>query len=394
MYKRIIFLLIVTLGICFCSIAQKKNYSAIDKLMLQIPDSLTSTTQGIASYINTNFTGQNDRSRAIFIWIAKNISYDYNNMFALNFYENTFNKVNTVLKTRKGICMHFAELFCDIANKTGINSYEIYGYTKQNDFVDYLPHAWCAAKIDTSWYIFDPTFGSGYIENSKFVKEVNNNFFKASPEKMIKSHMPFDPLWQFTYYPVTVKEFYDGKDSKKTADRYFNFNDTLASYEKQPKLEQLVSSNRRIEKNGTKNSIVFEWLQHNKREIEYCKSQIEYNKKKALSDQINSAGNSYNAGVNLMNIFINYMNSQFTPVKPDSVIKQMIDTVESCYTKAREQLSNITNTDSATTVMITNINNLINTADSNLKEQKAFVEKYIGTAVKNRKSLFYNKTKM
>ena len=155
-------IIVILLGLFSAVIAQKQNiYQQTDKLALQIPDSLAQSTAGIAGYINSNFNNSTDKSRAAFIWIAKNIQYDVENMFALNFAQNTAEIVEKVLKTRKGICRHYAELFNDIARQTGIKTYVISGYTRQQGYVDYLPHAWCAGLIDSAWYLFDPTWGSG-----------------------------------------------------------------------------------------------------------------------------------------------------------------------------------------------------------------------------------------
>jgi len=95
-------------------------------------------------------------------------------MYALNFYAKTEDKITKALKTRRGICENYATLFMDICNKTGIKSFVVEGYTKQNGFADYIPHAWSAALIDTTWYLFDPTWGSGYVNNGKFVSKINN----------------------------------------------------------------------------------------------------------------------------------------------------------------------------------------------------------------------------
>jgi transglutaminase/protease-like cytokinesis protein 3 len=51
------------------------------------------------------------------------------------------------------------KIFKEIANKVGIDTETISGYTKQNGAVDPMSHAWCASKIDNQWYIFDPTWG-------------------------------------------------------------------------------------------------------------------------------------------------------------------------------------------------------------------------------------------
>lgn len=376
--------LILLFGIAIGINAQKQTneFTAVDKLALQIPDSLTKTANGLSDYINSKFTSQSDKSRAIFIWTTNNIQYDIENMFAINFYQTTSEIIDKVLKTKKGVCMHYAELYNSTANKVGVKSYVIAGYTKQNGFVDYIPHAWCASFIDSAWYIIDPTWGSGYIQNSKFVKKTNEFYFKAKPEQMVKSHMPFDPLWQFLNYPVTNQEFYEGKTGINKNKPYFNYPDTLMQFEQQSDILKLKSSSRRIEQNGVKNSLVFDMLQHNKREIEYHKNKI-------LVEAYNSAVTMYNDGINRLNRFIDYRNKQFTPTRPDNEIKEMVDLADKSLSSSREKLKEIKNPDSNTANSITQLNKSIDEAVLNLNEQKAFLEKYFKTGKLFRKSLFY-----
>jgi hypothetical protein len=388
-------LLPILLGFCIPMKAQKTpaakisasrtiEYASVDNLMLKIPDSLTVSTTQIALYINSNFNNQTDKSRAIFCWITKNIAYDLDNMFAINFYQNNEELVNSALKTRKGICMHYSRLFTDIAVKTGIKSVVISGYTKQNGFVDYIPHAWCAALIDSTWSLFDPTWGSGFIENKKFVTKTNNYYFKTKPEQLIKSHIPFDPMWEFLNYPVSNKEFYAGQTQVNTSKPYFDFIDTLKAYEKKAEINQLIAATYRIEKNGVSNSLIYDRLQHNNREIEYLKSKINV----AKTDQYNEAVHNYNEGINLLNDFINYRNKQFTPLKPDPQLKEMLDTVGTVLNKAHLQLLHIKQPEANLTAMISQLNKMINDMESNLEEQRSFLNKYLATPKFFRKGLF------
>ena len=385
--RKIVFLILLS-GIWSGVIAQNDNdFKAIDNIMLQIPESSTRSTQAIAGYINSNYTSANDKSRAIFIWIATNIRYDVANMFAIKTDISPNESIAKTLKTRKGVCENYANLFNAIAGKVGIKSYFIAGYTKQNGVVDNLPHAWCAAFIDSAWYMFDPTWGSGFLQNSKFVKQVNDFYFKTTPEQIIRSHIPFDPLWQFLNYPITHQEFYEDKNQENTYKQFFSFKDTLAIYENQSEIERLISSNKRIESSGVKNSLIQDMLQYNQRNIE-----VYYNNLNV--DQYNSAGNSFNNGVNLLNIFINYRNKQFTPKKTDSELQQMIDTIETSLKNARDQLESIKNTDANTSTMVNHLYKSIRDATASFNEQKSFLEKYLRTGKMFRKALFYKYTWM
>ena len=199
--------------------------------------------------------------------------------------------------------------------------------------------------------------------------------------------MPFDPLWQFLNYPVTNQEFYEGKTGLNKTKPYFNYQDTLSQFEQETEIEKLESSSRRIEKNGVKNSLVFDRLQHNKREIEYYNNKI-------LVETYNSAVNQYNEGINQLNKFIDYRNKQFTPKKPDNEIREMVDLPEKSLIDSREKLKEIKKPDSNTANSMIQLNKSIDEAMLNLNEQKAFLDKYFSTGKMFRKSLFYKYTWM
>lgn len=312
---------------------------------------------------------------------------EFDNMFAVNFYQRTDEIIKEALSKRKGVCQHFAELYSAIANQSGIKTYVISGYTKQNGSVDYLPHAWCASLIDSAWYLIDPTWGSGYIYNSKFIRKLNDNYFKAKPEKMISSHMPFDPLWQLLNYPVTSQEFYEGRTATDTRKPYFNYLDTLKQSEQESRIGRLIGSRRRIEKNGVRNSLVSDRMQHIRHEIVYYYDSIRV-------ETYNSAVYHYNDGVNPLNRFIDYRNRQFTPKKEEPEIREMINQAEWSLANARLKLQEIQDPDSNTAASILQLSQSIDEAMLNLNEQRLFVDKYFKTGKMFRKSLFYKYTWM
>lgn len=389
---RNFFSVIILLLSAVLSAQQSAVSSRVDKIALQIPDSLTSGTSGIAQFINSNFSSQKDKARAIFVWITNNIRYDIDNMFAVNFYQNSDEIVSEVLKSKKGVCMHFAELFSDIANKAGISSFVIPGYTKQNGFVDYIPHSWCIAKIDSVWCIFDPTWGSGYVQNAKFIRKMNDFYFMSNPQQLIKSHIPFDPMWELLNYPVTNQEFYEGKVQIDKNKPFFSFNDSIDKYISESEIRKLISSSRRIEKNGVRNSMIFDRLQHNKREIEYYENKKTVDMQNAAVDDYNEGVTLFNDGINQLNSFIDYRNHQFLPKKNDQEIQKMLDDPELKFNATREKLKNINTSDKNLTITISQLNRSLDEAFLNLNEQKVFLNKYFSTGKLFRKSLFYRYT--
>jgi transglutaminase/protease-like cytokinesis protein 3 len=362
------------------------EYALIDKKALQLPDSLTKTTDEIASYIKTNFSNDKEKARAIFTCTATNIQYDIENMFAINFYEKKEDKIAKALHTRKGICENYAAVFQDACTKAGIKSYVIEGYTKQNGFTDYIPHAWCAALIDTTWYMFDPTWGSGYVNGGKFYRKINNDYFMARPSTLIKSHMPFDFMWQFLNYPVTNQEFYEGKTQQDKTKPFFNYNDSIKAYENLSHTEQLISAAVRIEKNGIKNSMIFDRLHHIKQEIEQERQEKAFN-------LYNGAVTNYNDAVNAFNEFVNYRNKQFTPLKSDGEIQNMIDLPDKKLKEAKAKMKEIKEPDSNLAPIMPQLTRSIDDITRQVNEQQEWLKTYFSKGKSGRKSMFYE-TKM
>ena len=379
-----VFIILIAQSV-FAQKAPANEFSAIDKKALQLPDSLTNTSDRIASYITSNFSQDKDKTRAIFIWVASNIQYDIDNMFAINFYETNEDKIAKPLITRKGICENYASLFTDICIKSGIKSFVIEGYTKQNGFTDYIPHAWSAALIDTTWFLFDPTWGSGYIKGGKFFRKINNDYFKVHPATLIKSHIPFDYLWQFLNYPVTNGEFYEGKTQENKTKPYFSFKDTIQIFEKQNHIDQLISSAYRVEKNGVKNSLVFDRLQH-------LKLEIENDRQTTTVNLFNSAVVDYNEAINDLKDFINYRNEQFLPKKTDPEIQTMIDAADNKLNEAKSKLVQISTTDVNTVNMVKQLTKSVADASTEIAEQKKWLKLYFSKNKSGRKSMFYKVT--
>lgn len=379
------FFFILTTQTIFAQKTTVNEFSATDKKALQLPDSLAKTTDLIANYITSNFSSDKDKARAIFIWVASNIQYDIDNMYALNFYEKKEEKITKPLKTRKGICENYAVLFTDICIKSGLKSFVIEGYTKQNGFAAYIPHAWSAALIDSAWFLFDPTWGSGYVNGGKFFKKINDDYFKVHPIRLIKSHIPFDYLWQFLNYPITNQEFYEGKTEQNKTKPYFNFKDSIQVYEKQSDIDQLISSAYRVEKNGVKNSLVFDRLQH-------LKLKIENDRQNKTVNLYNAAVADYNDAINDLNEFINYRNNQFTPKKTDSEIQSMIDVSDNKLKEAKNKLGEISSTDDNTANMIRQLTKSIGDVSNQMKEQQDWLKLYFSKSKLGRKSMFYKVT--
>lgn len=364
------------------SFAQTKTaYTVVDNKMTVIPRDLSGSTAGIAAFISTNFKTDNDKIRAAFHWTASNISYDVANMFAVNFNETELEKIAKTVQTKKGVCSHYAAVFNDIAKKIGIESYIIEGYTKQNGKVGDLAHAWVVAKIDGQWFLFDPTWGAGYVNNGKFYKKINDAYFKVAPTKMIASHIPFDYLWQFLNYPITNGEFYEGKIQINKTKKYFDFEKEIVKYNGLSEIDQLFETAKRIEENGLKNAMILERYEGKKKNIAYLRQSISI-------DKLNSIVNEMNEAVVLLNDFINYRNKKFKPTFPDEQINSMIQIPREKLIKCQNDIYSIGSVGSENASNLTSIKSSIATALAQAEEHALFVKDYLGKSKLVRKTMF------
>ncbi|UFH36601.1 transglutaminase domain-containing protein [Flavobacterium acetivorans] len=364
------------------SFAQTKTtYTVVDNKMTVIPRDLSSSTAGIAAFISTNFKTDNDKIRAAFHWTASNISYDVANMFAVNFNETELEKITKTVQTKKGVCSHYAAVFNDIAKKIGIESYIIEGYTKQNGKVGDLAHAWVVAKIDGQWFLFDPTWGAGYVNNGKFYKKINDAYFKVAPTKMIASHISFDYLWQFLNYPITNGEFYEGKIQINKTKKYFDFEKEIVKYNGLSEIDQLFETAKRIEENGLKNAMILERYEGKKKNIAYLRQSISI-------DKLNSIVNEMNEAVVLLNDFINYRNKKFKPTFPDEQINSMIQIPREKLIKCQNDIYSIGSVGSENASNLTSIKSSIATALAQAEEHALFVKDYLGKSKLVRKTMF------
>ena len=383
-------IVLISFSISLTSLGQNltADYTAIDKIALAIPTDKTKKTQDIANYINANFSTDDEKARAIFIWTATNFEYDVENMFAINFNEKQEDKIARVLKTHKGICENYAAVFQDLCIKSGLNAHIVVGYTRQNGFTSFIPHGWCVVKVATKWQLVDPTWGSGYIENNKFVSKISNEFFKSIPESLIKTHMPFDPMWQLLDRPVSYRQFSDLTSAHTKDANIFHYIDSIAQFERQTEVERFETEIDRIEKNGINNAVIYDRLSKIKSFVEVSKKNEVISQQNEIVDIYNAAVTEFNEGTNDLNTFIEFRNKQFTPAKTDAHIQEMLTNAETKMRKAEKSIKAIFGKYDKLDVMIVTMEKSMKQANSILNEQKDFLKKYLTKGKIERKMMF------
>lgn len=186
-------------------------FDSIDQHALQAPPELKNNLPKLANYLTQPAQNDAEKARAIFRWIAQNISYDYENYFKGNVPNQTTAKT---LATGMAVCDGYSNLFNTLAKLSGVKAQTIRGKAKGYAYAmrgkaGLINHAWNSVRIDGHWYLLDSSWGAGYIdsETKRFVRDFESHYFLTPPDQFIFDHLPNDQRWQLLETPLTEKEF-------------------------------------------------------------------------------------------------------------------------------------------------------------------------------------------
>lgn len=189
-----------------------------------------SKPQKLADRIQEDFTSDDNKIRAAFIWLANNISYDLEKMYRpekvikFSFYseEERLQKiqkikddlVNEAFLTKMGVCEEYAQSFKKLADLMSIEAEVLKGNVRSSSFdIGNVPnttnHAWNSVKLNGKWILLDATWAAGYIMNGKWKKEYNEYFYDIDPKKIRRTHYADDRKWSVVLEQNTIGEFYN-----------------------------------------------------------------------------------------------------------------------------------------------------------------------------------------
>ncbi len=371
---RVLFILLFVFSSQLNSYGQQNT----DAQAISIPVADCASVDALSSYINRNFNTDSTRIRAIYTWITNHISYDVARFLAREKSPSGSSASPTaaqVLSSRSGVCQGYSDLFVALCKGAGIDALRIGGYTKQQGKVSAIAHAWVAAYLDGQWYLFDPTWGAGYVKNDVFVKRFNNIFYKVPPVKFIADHMPFDPQYQYLTYPLSHQEFIDGRPA--SAKSMFNYADTIKRHNELSLVGQTADELRRLEAAGMQNNLL--------RERQAFLKQIL---------QASASKNSFDEGIEVFKTafsmykeFMGHKRNQFNTIN-DIDLRKKTDSIE-LYVKKSRALISETNpkTDAQRDAKAGQIGSIDRFWVEWIK-QKDFTSKFLATDKDKRKQLF------
>ena len=208
---------IVFFSVALSSYAQTKgkDFTAVDAFVKKA-GTLDSMTMGtITEIITKSFSDKTEKIRAIFDWIAYNISFDCKAGRTGNAQKNS---TNDVLLYRKAIGIGYATLFQDMCSSADIRCLTVDGFVKMNkndinDTKTDINHSWAVVQLGQSpedWYYVDPAWGSGYTDADMktFTRAYNDAYFFSDKAVFNFQHYPDNEAWKLGDAPKNKKDFY------------------------------------------------------------------------------------------------------------------------------------------------------------------------------------------
>jgi len=366
--------------VSFSGFSQNKNaaFTAVDDKVLKLPEYRSENLDSLAKILTADLPGEKEKVRAIYAWVANNISYNVPKYAERSKRANEFSKkqdvseaAEIIIEKRKAVCEGYSNLVKALCDRSGIVCEVISGIGRPGENQHDL-HAWNAVKIDGEWKLLDATWSSGGINmnKNKFEKRFDDTFFFMSPAEFIKTHYPFDPVWQLLSQPVNRKEFNQAKTSSADS-AFFNFNDSIHNFFRQDSISQMISLNRRAAEYDPANVLAKENM----------KNVINYRE----NEKMNRATSFFEEGVKQYNEcseIINAARKKRSTQKLDdneSKLKQLIKASRQNVEKALDLYSEVKFVDSTNSqVLKLNIQN----GKNNLKQidqLEKYLDKYYDT---------------
>ena len=214
----------------FCSLSSyAQDFSSIDTKVDLYPS--FSKVENLANQIDKDFDSDEEKVRATFYWLAKNIRYNLREFYnpkqrSYRFSYSSENErlqklqaikdrlINKAFQTKLGVCEEYAQSFKKVCDLLGIEAYVIKGYVRINTSeIGVIPsstnHAWNAVKLNGRFVVLDATWAAGYEFQNRWVKDFNPYYYDISNTDIFKTHYPKERLWILRLGRMTIDEFFN-----------------------------------------------------------------------------------------------------------------------------------------------------------------------------------------
>lgn len=214
----------------FCSLsAYAQDFSSIGMKVDLYPS--FSKVENLANQIDKDFDSDEEKVRATFYWLAKNIRYNLREFYnpKQRSYRFSYSSeaerlqklqaikdrlINKAFQTKLGVCEEYAQSFKKVCDLLGIEAHVIKGYVRINTSeIGAIPsstnHAWNAVKLNGRFVVLDATWAAGYEFQNRWVRDFNPYYYDISNTDIFKTHYPKERLWILRLGRMAIDEFFN-----------------------------------------------------------------------------------------------------------------------------------------------------------------------------------------
>ena len=358
----------VSLLLLSCSVmAQPETY-------VHIPQAYTGSSSSLAGYIQKNFKLPSQQIHAAYRWVTSNIKYDKDSMLYINWSTDADEKIAATLRRKKGVCDNFASVFADLLVRMQIPAHTINGLTLQNGRAAKTAHSWVAVKEGSKWLLCDPTWDVNYYSSPIF--------FLISPREFINTHWPFDPMWQVSSNPISLKDFESGHSADAEQKKFENIDDSIQCFLALNNQQQQEATTRRMKTSEEQPGVLRSWYGYHNMNLAIIYGEQDMNLYNEAVANLNKANHH-------LNKFLTYRNNFFKPLKPDEEIKEMLEPVKPAIANAFKKIEGMGRVKENFQYDTVEIKQRLKNTEKKLEQQKDFLQRYLGAVSEQRKQAFY-----
>jgi hypothetical protein len=201
----------------------------------------------LSGAISVSTKDPKEQLQLLLLWADKFLQVDTSRFFSGGYPLTT----DESIQKRIGLCDEYANIVAEFCKLNNIACIHIEGYVKYTGFkptdvLDDANHAWNAVYIDSSWLLCDLFWSTCELINrrdgSRFIQKINTAYYLVPPAQLISTHLPLDPVFQFSNYPISMQSFYNAaqRSDSSAGTGYINYRDSLNAYLKLNEQEQKI----------------------------------------------------------------------------------------------------------------------------------------------------------
>lgn len=188
----------------------------VERVVLEMPEEAKKSPSSVGKYLAEHVEDPFLRVKAVHDFVATWVRYDYAELRKPK-RSAALQTAAQVFARRLGVCAGYARLAAAIGKAAKAEIIYLSGDAR--DPADYLGlapdvpppagagHAWNAARVNGSWYLFDATWDSDSPREDGSPGAYETTYLFVPPEVVILTHRPDADRWQLVTHPLSRGEW-------------------------------------------------------------------------------------------------------------------------------------------------------------------------------------------